>query len=55
METPDFAAKRDAMYAEADAAIASSLPEMNSMLDEVLSLNESVRAKDFIAPNKKNH
>lgn len=53
LETPDFVAKRDAMYAEADMAIASSLPEMNAMLDEVLSLNGSVRAKDFIAPNTK--
>lgn len=53
LETPDFVAKRDAMYAEADAAIESGLPEMNAMLDEVLSLNGSVRAKDFIVPNKK--
>ena len=53
LETPDFVAKRDAMYAEADMAIAANLPRMNKMLDEVLSMNGSVRAKDFIAPNPK--
>lgn len=32
LETPAFVEKRKALYAEADAAIASSLPEMNQML-----------------------
>lgn len=49
LETPAFVEKRKALYAEADAAIASSLPEMNQMLEEVLSLNGSKRTKDFIA------
>lgn len=53
LETPAFVEKRKALYAEADAAIASSLPEMNQMLEEVLSLNGSERTKDFIAPNPK--
>lgn len=53
LETPAFIEKRKALYAEADEAIASSLPEMNKMLEEVLSLNGSERTKDFIAPNPK--
>ena len=53
LETPAFVEKRKALYAEADEAIASSLPEMNKMLEEVLSLNGSERTKDFIAPNPK--
>lgn len=53
LETPAFVEKREALYAEADKAIASSLPEMNQMLEEVLSLNGSERTKDFIAPNPK--
>lgn len=53
LETPSFVKKRDALYEEADKAIASSLPAMNQMLEEVLSLNGSKRTKDFIAPNPK--
>ena len=53
LETPAFVKKREALYAEADKAIASRLPEMNQMLEEVLSLNGSERTKDFIAPNPK--
>lgn len=53
LEASAFVEKRKAMYAEADEAIASSLPEMNKMLEEGLSLNSSERAKDFIAPNPK--
>lgn len=53
LETPAFVEKRKALYAEADEAIALSLPQMNQMLEEVLSLNGSVRTKDFIAPNAK--
>lgn len=53
LETPAFVEKREALYAEVDKAIASSLPEMNQMLEEVLSLNGSERTKDFIAPNPK--
>lgn len=53
LETPSFVQKRDALYKEADKAIESSLPEMNQMLEEVLSLNGSKRTKDFITPNSK--
>ena len=53
LETPTFVEKRKALYDEADKAIASSLPEMNRLLEEVLSLNGSERTKDFIAPNPK--
>lgn len=53
LETPSFVKKREALYAEADKAIASHLPGMNQMLEEVLSLNGSKRTKDFIAPNPK--
>lgn len=53
LETPSFVKKRDALYEEADKAIASSLPAMNQMLEEVLSLNGSKRTKDFIDPNPK--
>ena len=53
LETPAFVKKREALYAEADKAIASRLPEMNQMVEEVLSLNGSKRTKDFIAPNPK--
>lgn len=53
LETPAFVKKREALYAEADKAIASRLPEMNQIPEEVLSLNGSKRTKDFIAPNPK--
>lgn len=47
LETPAFVKKREALYAEADKAIASRLPEMNQMVEEVLSLNGSKRMKDL--------
>lgn len=53
LTTPDFIAKRDALFNEADSIIRDSLPTLNSILEDVLSLNGAARSSDFISPNKK--
>lgn len=53
LTTPDFISKRDALFDEADNIIMDNLPALNSILEDVLSLNGEVRSTDFISPNKK--
>ncbi len=53
LETPEYVAKRESLFAEADKIISDSLSLMNGILDEVLDINDSVRTVDFIAPNPK--
>lgn len=51
LETPAYIEKRDELFDELDSAIAANVGALNAMLDEVLSLNGSVRSGDFISPN----
>ncbi|MCF2622207.1 ATP-dependent nuclease [Collinsella tanakaei] len=51
LETPAYIEKRDELFDELDSAIAANVGALNAMLDEVLSLNRSVRSGDFISPN----
>jgi ABC-type cobalamin/Fe3+-siderophores transport system ATPase subunit len=53
LETPDYVAKRTALYDEADRIISDNVSAMNAIIDGVLELNGSSRSKDFIAPNSK--
>lgn len=53
LETPDYVAKRTALYDEADKIISDNISAMNAIIDDVLTLNGSSRSKDFIAPNPK--
>ena len=53
LETPEYVAKRDELFAEADKIISDSLGLMNGILEDVLAINKSSRTVDFIAPNPK--
>ena len=53
LTTPGFISKRDALFDEADSIIRDNLPALNTILEDVLSLNGEVRSSDFISPNKK--
>jgi len=53
IETPEYVAKREELYNEADKLIADNLPAMNEFLDYILAKNGSTRSVDFIAPNPK--
>ncbi|WP_165043608.1 hypothetical protein [Adlercreutzia sp. ZJ138] len=53
LETPEYLAKRDALFEEADRIIEGNVCRMNLLLEEILLLNGSTRSKDFIAPNSK--
>lgn len=53
LETPEYRAKRDALFDEADSIITSSAGLMNGILDDVLNMNGSSRTGDFITTNPK--
>lgn len=53
IETPDFVAKRQSLFDEADALIASNVGAMNKIVQDILSLNGSSLGKDFISSNPK--
>ena len=53
LETPEYIAKKESLFAEADQAIKDNLDFMNGIVDEVLAINKSSRTVDFIAPNPK--
>lgn len=53
LTTPDFISKRDALFDEADSIIKDNLPALNTILEDVLSLNGEARSSDFISSNKK--
>lgn len=53
LETPAYILKREELFDELDKAISANVASLNRILDEVLALNGSARAGDFIAPNAK--
>ena len=53
LETPEYQAKRDALFDEVDSIILSNTGLMNGILEEVLVLDGSTRTGDFIVSNSK--